>query len=252
MAQTHAASAALSVGAVHPSNQLLDALPAAEYRRLLPDLTYRSVRAGEILYRYGQPMDDLFFPQDAICSIVRTIRNAGVEVAQIGREGVVGIGAVIGAVDAIGDVMSHTYGGGHALRMDIFHREMARREFFYDLMTWYSHVFVTTAMRTVACTGLHSAMERTCRWLLMMADRAGRDDCRITHETLAMMLGVRRPTITLVIGSLTKRGMLAPSRGGIRIIDLRALESTSCECYRRADGPLRDGTGPRIFSWKDL
>jgi len=243
MSQTYAASPAPRAGASHPSNQLLAVLPAAEYRRLLPDLACRSVTPGEILYKYGQPMDDLFFPEDAICSIVRTIEDAGVEVAMIGREGVVGIGAVIGAVEAIGDVMSHTYGSGHALRMEVFHREMARHESFSDLMTWYSHLFVNTAMQTAACNGLHSAVERTCRWLLMMADRAGRDDCRITHETLAMMLGVRRPTITLVLGTLTKRGMLAPSRGGIRIVDRRALESTSCECYRRAG--LRDGTGPR-------
>jgi CRP-like cAMP-binding protein len=128
--------------------------------------------------------------------------------------------------------------------MDIFHREMVRRDAFCDLMTWYSHVFVNTAMQTVACNGLHSAVERTCRWLLMTADRAGREDCRITHETLAMMLGVRRPTITLVLGNLSKRGLLAPSRGGIRIIDRPALEAASCECYRRAAG-LRDNTGLR-------
>jgi CRP-like cAMP-binding protein len=244
MYQTSSVSALPNAGASHPSNQLLAVLPAAEYRRLLPDLTFRNVRPGQILYKYDEPMEDLFFPQDAICSIVRSIQGAGVEVALIGREGVVGIGAVIGAVDALGDVMSHTCGGGHALRMDIFQREMERRGSFHDLMTWYSHVFVNTAMQTVACNGLHSAVERTCRWLLMMADRAGRDDCRITHETLAMMLGVRRPTITLVIGNLTKRGMLAPSRGGIRIVDRRALEAASCECYGRAVGP-RDNSVPR-------
>jgi CRP-like cAMP-binding protein len=244
MYQANDASALSTVGASHPSNQLLEMLPAADYRRLLPDLTYRSVTPGEILYKYDQPMDDLFFPQDAICSIVRTIEGAGVEIAMIGREGVVGVGAVIGAVNAAGDVMNHTHGGGHALSMDIFHREMARRGPFYDLMRWYSQVSVTMAMQTVACNGLHSAEERTCRWLLMMADRAGRDDCRITHETLAKMLGVRRPTVTLVLGNLTERGMLAPSRGGIRIIDRRALEAASCECYGRAIG-LRDNTGPR-------
>jgi CRP-like cAMP-binding protein len=185
-------------------------------------------------------MQDLFFPEDAICSIVRTIDGAGIEIAMIGHEGVVGIGAVIGATDAIGDVVSHTHGGGQTLRMDIFEREMARRGPFYELMTSYSHAFVDRAMQTVACNGLHSAVERTCRWLLMMADRAGRDDCRVTHETLAAMLGVRRPTVTLVIGSLTQRGMLAPSRGGIRIVDRRALEAASCECYRRAAG-VREG-----------
>jgi CRP-like cAMP-binding protein len=233
---TSGASALPSAGASLPSNQLLTVLPAADYRRLLPDLTYRSVKPGEILYKYDEPMEDLFFPQDAICSLVRSIEDARVEVAMIGREGVVGIGAVIGAANALGDVLSHNHGGGHALRMDIFHREMARRGPFYDVMTWYSHVFVSIAMQTAACNGLHSAVERTCRWLLTMGDRAGREDCRITHETLAKMLGVRRPTVTLVIKNLTMRGMLAPSRGGIRIVDRRALEAASCECYRRAVG----------------
>ena len=244
MHQISSVSAPVSAGASHPTNQLLTLLPAADYRRLLPDLIYRDARPGQILYKYDQPMEDLFFPQDAICSIVRTIEGGGVEIAMIGREGVVGIGAVIGAVNAIGDVMSHTYGGGHALRMDVFQREMARRGPFYDLMTWYMQVFVNMAMQTVACNGLHSAVERTCRWLLTMSDCAGREDCRITHETLAMMLGVRRPTVTLVLGGLTQRGMIAPSRGGMRIADRRALESASCECYHRAAG-LRDGTGSR-------
>jgi CRP-like cAMP-binding protein len=244
MYQTSIASALLSPGASHLSNQLLAVLPAAEYRRLAADLTYRSVRPREVLYKYDQPMPELFFPQDAICSIVRTIDGAGVEIAMIGRDGVVGIGAVIGAMNAIGDVVSHTHGGGHTLKMDIFEREMAKRGPFCEVLTSYSHVFVNMAMQTVACNGLHSAVERTCRWLLMTADRAGRDDCRITHETLAAMLGVRRPTITLVIGDLTRRGILAPSRGGIRIIDRRALEAASCECYRRAAG-VRMATGTR-------
>jgi CRP-like cAMP-binding protein len=235
MYQIGAAATLPSLDESHPPNQLLAMLPAEDYRRLLAGLSYRSTKPGEILYKYDEPMEDLFFPQDAICSIMRTIEGAGVEIALIGREGVVGIGAVIGAVNAPGDVMSHTQGGGQVLRMENFHREMGRRGPFYDLMTWYSQLFVNTAMRSVACNGLHSAVERTCRWLLMMADRAGRDECRITHEMLAMMLGVRRPTITLVIGSLTKCGILAPSRGGIRITDRRGLEEMSCECYHRSE-----------------
>jgi CRP-like cAMP-binding protein len=242
MYQTSSVTPLPSAGASHPSNYLLAMLPAGDYRRLVPSLTYRSVKPREILYRYEEPMKDLFFPQDAVCSLVRTIQGESVEIAMIGREGVVGVEAVIGAANVIGDVLSHTQGGGHVLTLDIFDREMASRGPFYDVMTWYSHLFVSVAMQTVACNGLHSAVERTCRWLLTMGDRAGREDCRITHETLAMVLGLRRPTVTLVIKDLTKRGMLASSRGVIRIVDRRALEAASCECYRRVFS-LRDYTG---------
>jgi CRP-like cAMP-binding protein len=205
------------------------------------------VRPREILYKYDQLLGEVFFPEQAICSLVRTIEGAGVEIAMIGREGVVGIGAVIGSTNAIGDVVSHTHGGGYVLSIQSFQREMSLRGPFYDLMTWYSQVSLSMAMQAVACNGLHSAVERTGRWLLMMADRAGREDCRVTHDVLATMLAVRRPTVTVIINHLAKRGIVAPFRGGVQIVDRRALEAVSCECYNHSANMRHHNTGPRRY-----
>jgi CRP-like cAMP-binding protein len=87
-------------------------------------------------------------------------------------------------------------------------------------------------MQSVACNGLHSAEERCCRWLLMTHDRIGQDDFPLTHELLAIMLGVRRPTVTLVMAELTRAGIISHVRGHIRIVDRQGLEAATCECYR--------------------
>ena len=91
---------------------------------------------------------------------------------------------------------------------------------------------MTQVMQTTVCNGLHSAEQRCCRWLLTTHDRIKRDEFSLTHETLAIMLGVRRPTITLIAASLQRAGFIHYHRGCIRILNRRGLELTSCECYQ--------------------
>jgi CRP-like cAMP-binding protein len=227
------------------SNKLLRLLPDGERRRLDPHLISRSVRRRQILYKSGQPMVEVFFPENVVCSVVCTMDNgAGVEIAMTGPEGVIGIGPLITATELFGDVVSHTAGVGYALSVEIFQREVERRGAFYEVMNWYWRTFVTDMMQLVACNGLHSAIQRTCRWLLMMADRAGSADCPLTHDGLALMLGLRRATVTVILRSLTDREIVTPLRGGVRIVDRRALVQSACECYRNA-------FGDRQFGWSE-
>jgi CRP-like cAMP-binding protein len=156
-----------------------------------------------------------------------------VEVATVGREGLVGINAVFGNSVASGDAFVQVAGEPAAVMgIDAFRREMDRRGPFYEVVTRYSQAFVSLLMQSVACNGLHSAEQRCCRWLLMTHDRIGQDEFALTHEFLAIMLGVRRPTVTLVIAELARAGMVSHVRGHIRIVDRRALEGAACECYR--------------------
>jgi CRP-like cAMP-binding protein len=84
----------------------------------------------------------------------------------------------------------------------------------------------------VACNGLHPVQKRCCRWILMTHDRTEGDELTLTHEFLAMMLGVRRPGVTEVLRSLKERGLIRYSRGLITVLDRKGLEAASCECYR--------------------
>jgi CRP-like cAMP-binding protein len=218
---------------VNPSNKLLGLLPDAERQRLSPHLIFRHVRRRQILYKSGMAIDEVFFPENVICSIVRTMDNgAAVGVAMTGPEGMIGVSAPIGATETFGDVVSHSAGTGHVLNVDIFHRELDRCPTFYVLMKMYSQECLRETMQSVACNALHSAGERLARWLLMMADRGGHEDCRVTHDDLALMIGLRRPTVTVAVKRLTDAGTLMPIRGGIRVADRRALEAAACECWR--------------------
>jgi CRP-like cAMP-binding protein len=172
----------------------------------------------------------------------------------VGDEGMVGIGAVLGEPIATGDVVVRAAGNGaYALRLEVFEREMARGGAFSEVMGKYTQAFVALLTQSVACNGLHTAEERCCRWLLMTHDRLGSDEFNMTHELLSMMLGVRRPTVTLVLAQLAKAGMIAQVRGRLRIVDRPALESASCECYCTVKNifdrllPLRASHAPLQF-----
>ena len=155
-----------------------------------------------------------------------------VEVATVGREGLVGIGAVFGAPVASGEAFVQIAAEPAAvISIDAFRHEMHRRGAFYDRVARYSQAFVNMLMQSVACSGLHSAEERCCRWLLMTHDRIGQDEFPLTHEFLAIMLGVRRPTVTLVMAELTRAGIVSNVRGHVRIVDRKGLEQATCECY---------------------
>ena len=90
---------------------------------------------------------------------------------------------------------------------------------------------MTQLIQTAACNGLHSVEKRCCRWLLTMHDRVGRDEFPLTQEFLATMLGVRRPTVTLVATALQQQGLISYRRGHVTIVDRERLEAASCECY---------------------
>ena len=223
-----------SLPVLQPSaNRLLALLNPADYQRLLPDLEYRPLRPRQVLYKSGDRLTDVYFPGKSLCSIVSTMDDgASVEVAMIGDEGMIGVAAVLGEPIASGDVVVQAAGNGaYALGLDVFEREMAHGGAFRQVMARYAQAFVGLLVQSVACNGLHTAEERCCRWLLMTHDRLGSDEFNMTHEMLSMMLGVRRPTVTLVLAHFAKAGMISQVRGRLRIVDRQALELASCECY---------------------
>ena len=218
----------------HSANTLLASLPADEYSRMSSELTLRPLKVRQVLQKHGEPISEVYFPGRSVCSITNVMDDGSiVEVATVGREGLVGISAVLGAPVASGEAVVQIAAEPAAVMgIDAFRREMERQGAFFDAVTRYAQAFVNMLMQSVACNGLHSAEQRCCRWLLTTHDRIGQDEFPLTHEFLAVMLGVRRPTVTLVMADLAKAGTVAHVRGHIRIVDRKGLEARSCECYR--------------------
>ena len=110
--------------------------------------------------------------------------------------------------------------------------EMELRGASFNRVIRYHQAQAIQVQQTTACNALHAAGQRCCRWLLMTWDRVGSDDLKLTHEFLAIMLGVRRPTVTIIAGTLEKARLISNGRRGtINITDRQGLEAACCECY---------------------
>jgi CRP-like cAMP-binding protein len=217
-------------------NKLLAALPADDYRRILPSLTTVPLKFKQGLHKHGERIATVYFPGGGVCSVTNVMRDGRmVEVATIGNEGMVGITAFSSGGVAIGDAFVQVPvpdGDAQTMSVKDFRREIDRRGAFYDLITRYSQAHLALVMQSTACNSLHLVEERCARWLLMTHDRSERDDFRLTHEFLGMMLGVRRPTVSLVLGTFHKAGVIENGTRNITVVDRKRLEETACECYQ--------------------
>lgn len=156
-----------------------------------------------------------------------------VEVAGVGNEGMTGIAAVFGGRYPGGEVIAQLAGtSADAMAIDVFAAEMRRRGPLYEIACGYANVLMGVLMQAAACNGLHAADERCARWLLHTQDRMGKDTFPLTQEILAVMLGVRRATITAVAGQFHRAGLVEFGHRRITIRDRPGLEAIACECYR--------------------
>jgi CRP-like cAMP-binding protein len=183
-----------------PANQLLAALPADVFARIAPTLHVIPLKVQQLLYSNGELIDDVYFPGGGFISIVTVLEDGGmVEVATIGREGMVGISAVLnGDVWQSAAMVQAETDICYRMSARAFHVEMERRGPFHDLVTRYIRAIVGFMMRSTACNAVHSVEQRLARWLLLAHDRIGTDEFPLTQEFVAMMLGASRSTVTLV------------------------------------------------------
>ncbi len=213
------------------TNQLLDALPAAERQRLARSIRPVFIVIRTVLFEPGGIIDSVNFPRNCVVSLVTPLEGGAiVEVATVGNEGIVGVPHVLGGSLAVRAVCSVA---GWADRMDasIFVKEVERDGPLRDLVQDYLQALFGQISQAAACNRLHSSEQRLSRWLLMSHDRVGADEFVITHEFLARMLGSRRATVTLSAGILQAAGLIRYHRGRVSIVDRSGLESVACECY---------------------
>ncbi|HST08204.1 MAG TPA: Crp/Fnr family transcriptional regulator [Gemmatimonadaceae bacterium] len=214
-------------------NRILGLLPPAELEEVLGLCERVSVRSKEIVFRRGESIPYVYFPEDCVISLVTELDNGdAVEAMTVGSDGFAGI-AVFHGVSAsrlkgLGQIT------GEALRLSTadFKQLTDSCPELERVLHRYSQFVFETVSQSAACNRLHVIEQRCARWLLMSQDRVGRDEFNLTQEFLAEMLGVRRPGVTVAMGELEKAGLIAHSRGMIAVVDRPGLENASCECYR--------------------
>jgi CRP-like cAMP-binding protein len=216
------------------ANRLLARLPTAEQERLLPHLQPVDLEFKQVLYQAQGPIDFAYFPTRGVVSALTVMEDgSAIEMANIGNEGMAGLPVLLESEFSPYKVIVQVEGAALRITPAILLEETRKQDHpLRWLLARYQTAFLMQVSQSVACNGLHTIRQRCCRWLLMTRDRVGANEVPLTHEFLAIMLGVRRPSVTEVLQPLKEEGLLRYSRGKITILD-------------REGGPPGGGPPPR-------
>ena len=217
-----------------PKNHLLAALPAKDFQRLLPHLTTVPVRLKQVLHHVGRPLRDVYFLNGGAASIVTLLSDdTMVEAATVGNEGMLGIEAFLsaGAIATGHTLMQVADRDAERMSVEDFRREVAGGGALHALIGRYTQVILAQLMQSTACNARHEVPQRCARWLLMTHDRMQRQDFNLSHEFLAAMLGVGRPTVSVAARRLQEGGLIRYTHGRVTVRNRKGLEAASCECY---------------------
>jgi CRP-like cAMP-binding protein len=223
---------------IRGENRLLVALPKDEHDRLRPHLEQMSLPLRTILYEANGPIAHVFFPLNGVVSLVILDGGFTLEVGVIGNEGLVGTPVFLGSSHSPTRAIAQVPGAVLRMSAKVFQEEMKRGGPLYGLVQRYTQTMINQISQSIVCNHRHSVEKRMCRWLLMSHDRVGANEFPLTHEFLAQMLGVRRPTVTAVAGTLQKAELISYHRGKITVLDRKGLEAASCECYHVVEKEL--------------
>lgn len=214
-------------------NRLLAALPQAQWEIWLPNLERVSLPLGKVLYESGDVMRHVYFPTDAIVSLLYVMRSgASAEIAVVGNEGLVGVALFMGGGSTPSRAVVQSAGNAFRLRSDHMKTAFEAGGPVMHLLLRYTQALITQMAQTAVCNRHHSIDQQLCRWLLLSLDRLAGDELIMTQELIANMLGVRREGVTEGATRLQRAGVIRYARGHITILDRRALEQASCECYQ--------------------
>ena len=230
-------------------NELLSALPPEELERLRPHLQRVTWVIEQELHEAGAPMEYVYFPDSGLVSMIADTGDSGfVEVGMTGREGMVGVAALLNPeAIAVHRALVQIGGGALRIRSDALRGVIEQVPALRGRCLRYLQFLMVQTAQAAACNARHELSERLARWLLMVRDRADGDDVPMTQEFLSYMLGVRRAGVSVIASALQSQGLIQQPRGRMAILDRAGLEKEACSCYRLIEGSRRQimgGTAP--------
>jgi CRP-like cAMP-binding protein len=225
-------------------NRLLAALPEPDQRQILSHCDSVELRRGEVISEPGERIRDVYFPTDCFVSLVTPPEDhAGLEVRLVGNEGMIGTPLILGV--EVTQIRTLVQGAGPAWRLSSegFGEALRRSDALRARLHRYLDVLLNQGTQLLACTRFHRVEERLARWLLMAQDRAHSDHFHVTHELLALLLGVRRVGVTKAAGALQARELIHYRRGEIAVLDRAGLQGAACGCYGVAEALYEQSMG---------
>ena len=211
---------------------MLPSLLSDQHLQLLPDLVPVHLAHQQVLIWPNEPITHVYFPTTAITSFLALVGyGETIEAGLAARDGMVGVPVLLGATSAPNRCICQVEGDGWRMPVEAFRAAMADGGPLHARLLRYTQAFLTQVGQTAGCNRAHPVEERCARWLLMVHDRVEGDQFHLTHEFLSIMLGVRRATVTVVMGMLHQAGVIEYTRGVVTVRDRPGLEAASCACY---------------------
>ena len=221
-------------------NRILGVLPDGELGRIVPHLEPVTLEKDQMIYLSGDNIEYVYLPVSGILSLLSiTETGSTIEVAMVGREGVVGLPVILNNNEIPYEVSVRFATEAYRIRAEIFKEEFSLCQTLQESVLRYLNFLITQIAQSSICNRFHSLEETLSRWLLTVHDRADTDTLELTQQVISDALGVPRTGVTVAAGSLQRGGAIRYSRGKIVILDRSRLEATSCECYRIIREELR-------------
>jgi CRP-like cAMP-binding protein len=186
---------------------------------------------GQTIYEADQPISAVYFPIDAIISMVSDMEEGTVEVGTVGREGMSGLPLLLRARTMATRAYVQVPGSGYRLDAEELLPLMEESPAVERLLYLYAQALFDQVAQSAACNRLHSLEARCARWFLMTHDRVGGDVLALKQKVIAEMLGVHRPAVSLAAAALQRAGFIRYTRGRVTVIDRAGLEAAACACY---------------------
>ncbi len=217
------------------SNRILSRLSREDYGLLEPHLDPVDLPVRKSLEARKRRIDQVYFIEAGFASVVANgSGKPGIEVGIIGREGMTGLAIVLGSDRAQYATYIQVAGRGQRISAADLRNALERSATLHRPMLRYANAFLHQAMTTALANGRSKIEERLARWLLMADDRIDGETLPLTHEFLSLMLGTRRPGVTVALQGLEKAGLIETRRSKITIVNRRALEKCSNGTYAPA------------------
>ena len=226
-------------------NRLLAKLSADDFNLLQPALEPVALSRGAVLIASDQPIEHVYFLEAGVTSIVaNTAGGRRIEIGLTGRDGLAGTPVLLGADRSPHETFMQVAGSALRIRSDELRQAIRTSPSLHSLLLLYVQAFTIQTAHTALSNGSHKVEERLARWLLMCHDRLDGDDIPLTHEFIAIMLGVRRAGVTEAINLLQKKRIIRAQRGNIRVVSRRKLEAAAADSYGTPEAEYRRLLGP--------
>jgi CRP-like cAMP-binding protein len=212
-------------------NRILSRLGPSDFALLERHLQRVDLPLRKTLESRKKPIDQVYFLESGFASVVANGGDRSIEVALIGREGMTGLAVVMGTDRTPQDTFMQSAGKGWSIAAARLRPAMEQSRTLHQAFLLYGHAYLVQCAYTAMANGRNKIEERLARWILMAQDRIDGNQISLTHEFLALTLGVRRPGVTVALNLLQRIGLIQARRGVISIIDRKGLEKISNGAY---------------------